>query len=202
MCEPTTIVMGTMAVLSAAGSMMSIHGKNEATEARAESAYQSMERQYEQLRRQREQVTEQANLEKMEARRQALRKQGKLRAAFGEANVLGNSTLRQLHDAMMQAEYDIGLIESNRQRAIKGAQYEKQMVQETAKSRMKLAEASTIGPLQGSFKIGTSAAQGAMSGYQMGGQLKGVLNSGGSVSSMPTQPAPYGIGPQTAGAVG
>lgn len=195
MCSPTAIAATTMAVTKAGTTALQIKQQNEMAEYQAEAAANAAEMDYELLEQQREQITDQANREKFEKRRQALRKQSKLRAAFGESNVLGNSPLRQMHDAMMQAEYDVGIIESGREDQISQNLYEREAVHAQAKSRYNQAKgASTSGWMSG-LKIGMSGAQGGMQGYSAA-KTMGLGESSMTVSSSKTNPAPYGIGPQ------
>lgn len=101
MCEPTSIIMLTTAVVSAAMAARQANQQKHAVEA--------------QMAEQQRQVNEQASAG-MEDRLKAAREaRATARAAAAESGVSGNSVAAQLNDVMFQAGTDVARIEKNRQ---------------------------------------------------------------------------------------
>lgn len=101
MCEPTTIVMATTAIVSAAMAVRNANQQKHAVEAQAKAQHQ--------------QVNEAAGAQmqdRMDAARQA---RASARAAAAEAGVSGNSVAAQLNDLMQHSATDVARIENNRQ---------------------------------------------------------------------------------------
>lgn len=169
MCEPTTmIMMASMAALSAGSTAMSIKQQNDTAEAQAKASNEATKLEYKQLDRQADQETDAANQKKMERQRQALRERGKLRASFGEANVLGNSPLRQMHDALLQSSYDQSITDTNNTNALAQNDFNQFATSRKSQGRTNMAKSQASGPWTSMLNIGMSGAQGGMSGYQTG----------------------------------
>lgn len=107
MCEPTTIAMVTMAVVSAATAVYSANQSKHAVE--------------DQLKEQQKQ-TDQAASAQMEDRVKAAREaRAAARAAAAESGVMGNSVDAQLNDITFQAGRDVSRIEKNRENGVNAA---------------------------------------------------------------------------------
>lgn len=104
MCEPTTIVLATTAVLSAA---MAVRGANQQRHAVEAIAKQ-----------QQEQVNDQAQAKTQERMEEARQLRAQARASAAEAGVAGNSIDVLLDDVYGQAGRDVALIENNRRNGV------------------------------------------------------------------------------------
>jgi len=104
MCEPTTIVLATTAVLSAA---MAVRGANQ-----QRHAVEAMAKQ------QQEQVNDQAQAKTLERMEEARKLRAQARASAAEAGVSGNSIDVLLDDVYRQAGRDVALIENNRRNGV------------------------------------------------------------------------------------
>ena len=168
MCEPTAILAGTMAVTSAASSAMGINAKNEQAEAMAENANEAYLADQDAFRVREDQIEDQAAQKMTERQLQTQREQAKLRVSFAEGNVLGNTPMRQLHTSLLQSGMDVGQIKENRDDSLAQNRRDLDASYSRLESRRNSAEAQMTGPLGAALQIGTSAAGGAMQGYQMG----------------------------------
>lgn len=101
MCEPTTIVMATTAIVSAAMAVRNSNQQKHAVEAQAKA--------------QQQQVNEAASAQMQDRTTAARQARAAARAAAAEAGVSGNSTAAQLNDIMQQSSTDVARIEKNRQ---------------------------------------------------------------------------------------
>lgn len=171
MCSYTLAAAGIAAITSAGSTAMSVSARNNTAEARAEAAEESMKLQQQALEQQQDQIIDQKNQQISERRLQAMRERSQLRVSFGEANVLGNSPLRQLHTSLLQEGKDVGQMESNKQSSLAQSGLHQRQAEAQVRGRINQAKAKTTGPLSSSLQIGMSSAQSGLSGYQTGQQL-------------------------------
>ena len=136
MCEPTTIVMATTAVLSAAMAVRGANQQRHAIEAQAQVQQQQIN----------EQAAQKTNERMEEARK--LRAQARVSAA--EAGVAGNSIDVLLDDIYGQAGRDTALIESNRSNGVDA-------FNEEARARMRETTAEMVTGLVGAASQGANA---------------------------------------------
>lgn len=99
MCEPTTIALVTMAVISAATAAYSANQQKHAVENQLKVKQQ-----------QQDAATQAQTLDRMKAARE---QRAAARAASAEAGVSGNSAQAVLHDIQMQAGTDVSRIQKN-----------------------------------------------------------------------------------------
>lgn len=100
MCEPTTIVLLTTAVVSAAMAARSANQQKKAVEAQAQA--------------QQDQINQQASAQTEDRLNAARQARAAARAAAAEAGASGNSVAAQLNDFMQQSAMDVARIEKNR----------------------------------------------------------------------------------------
>lgn len=173
MClDPAIMLAASTAALGIANTSAQIVQQNKMAEATAKTAAKQAELDYQILEEQKQEIKEQAGLEAFERQRQALREEAKIRVAAGEAGVLGNSILRQLNDSLLQAGYDIGIIEANKEAQLNQASLEQAASLSRANSVIANAKASSVRPLQAVFNIGYAGLSGALAGYSAGKKLK------------------------------
>lgn len=101
MCEPTTIILLTTAVVSAAMAARSANQQKHAVEAQA--------------REQQTQTDESASAQTEDRLAAAREQRSAARAASAESGASGNSTDAILNDIMMQSGRDVSRIEKNRE---------------------------------------------------------------------------------------
>lgn len=141
MCEPTTIVMVTMAVVSAATAVYQANQSKHAVE--------------DQLKEQKRQTDQAASTQVEDRVKMAWETRAAARAAAAEPGVMGNSADAVLGDVAFQADRDVSRIEKNRENGLSeaGAQ---------AKSRY----AEINGQLVSSVAESAASAYGALSTYK------------------------------------
>ncbi len=171
MCEPTSAIAAATAIASMGSTYMGMKQRNEAAEAQAEAAAEAAEKDLQLLEERKEQVKEKTNQQIDQRKLQAMREQAQLRVSFGEAGVLGNSPLRQLHTSLIQAGQDIATMEGNEEQQLEQIEAEQEAVAAKARGRKNRAESSITGPLSSSLKIGMSGLQGGLSGWETGKNL-------------------------------
>ncbi len=172
MCSPTIALALGMAGLQAAGTGLQIAQQNKVAAATMKAAANEAKTNIQLLEQRKQEEQQKADVESFERMRQALREEAKVRVAAGEAGALGNSVLRQLNDAMLQAGYDIGLIQTNKEMALRQIQAQQTAEAQKAKGRIKAAKASTMSPLAAGLSIGISAGLGGLQGYTTAKSLK------------------------------
>lgn len=128
MCEPTTIVMATTAILSAAVAVRGANQQRHAIEAQAKV--------------QQEQINDQAQQQSQERVEEARRLRAQARAVAAEAGVAGNSVDVLLDDIYGQAGSDVALIETNRRNGVTASS-------ESARARLRETDAQLASSLVG-----------------------------------------------------
>jgi len=173
MClDPVIMLTAATSALSIANTSAQIVQQNKTAEATAKAAAKQAELDYQILEEQKQEIKEQAELEAFERQRQALREEAKIRVAAGEAGVLGNSILRQLNNSLLQAGYDIDIIEANKEAQLAQASREQTASVSRANSVIANAKASSVGPLQAAISMGSAGFSGGLAGYTAGKRLK------------------------------
>lgn len=185
MCTPSAAVAGAGAVAGIIQQGAQQRAQARMAEAQAEAAQQRAEAAQEahridqqQLDRREREVDLQA-MDEMEARRrEQQREQSLLRVGFGDANVMGPSTLRQLHATTIQAAEDTARIEGQHGAELGQIDAQRQATHATATGRIQQEQTRTdqlrtqkTGPLGRSMSIGTAGVQGGLTGYQAGRTL-------------------------------
>jgi hypothetical protein len=171
MCEPATIMAGASLAVGATTSVMSILQQNKAASEMASSANTAAVTDYSILDRRQQEADSKSALEMTERQRQGLKERSKLMVAIGESGVSGNSPLREVDNALSQADYDLGIIGANQKSETSQIQDEKLGIYTQAQSRVNQAKSSYVNPLTGMLKIGVDAAGAGLAGYGMGMQL-------------------------------
>lgn len=158
MCNPIAMV-----AVSAIGTAFSMYQGNQQAEAGAEAARLAAEADMGLLGEQAKQVNASASMDTLERQRQAQREQSKILVAAGESGGLGNSTLRMLHNSMLQEGHDTGIIETNRSNAISQTDAQARGTAAQFQSRHNEAMSTYTNPLMAGLQIGTGAASDYMS---------------------------------------
>jgi len=164
MCEPATLAMAGLGAVSQYAEAQA-HSRQAKAETRA--AVRTQQHQMDGLRRRQREVDEDADLDIMERRRQQMRHEGKLRAAFGDAGVLGVSPLREIHGTHMDTAIDSAIVDAQRGRQHEQIRYEAETISQQASQRIASARAS----LPDAFTTGLKIASGTTQGYITGRHL-------------------------------
>lgn len=164
MCLPLVVAAG-MAVMSMATTAMQIQQQNDAAGAQMDAATAAARQDYILLNRKQEEVGKQEALEATERVRQGERERAKMRVAMGEAGVAGVTPLRVLGNSMLQEQYDVGVMEANRDAQFMSVQDEKNKVNADAASRINVAKSNVVSPFMAGLQIAGSGVKGYMSGY-------------------------------------
>ena len=167
MCNP----MAAMAVMSIASSGAQMYQQNETAQATMDAEYDAAMANYDELYAQQEETDQAANLEKFERMRQLLRTQSTMRVGMGESGLTGATPLRLLQAEEAGADYDMSIIESNRQASARQTSREVKSTTSQAKSAASKAKASTGTLASNGLQIISSG----VSGYNQGAQLKKAL---------------------------
>jgi hypothetical protein len=122
------------------------------------------------------QINEAAALEAFQRQRQGLRETGALRARIAETGVLGNTPLRQLNRAAFGQEFDVGLIEANRQGRIAQTiadrdAFAREVSTNLAELNFRRSQISSPNPFLAGLQILSGGVSGFSTGEQLGIQL-------------------------------
>lgn len=171
MCNPLAIgIIG--AVISAAGTGMSISAQNKASEQQAEAIRLQGEANREALTLRSKEVRESADLEKEQRRQQQQREVAGKRVAMSEGGILfGNTALRHLATSLISGGQDAALIDKQEERI--QDQIANQMRASAAGQQLQLAGLQWTSPLAAGLNIGASG-------------LSGYLSAGGPTGASPS----------------
>jgi len=205
MCDPLTLAVVGAAAIGAGKQALIMEQENKVAKASARSAVEEGKAQYGALNLQEQQIANKGVEEATQRQLQAMREQATLRASFGDAGVMGNSTIRQLNNALVQSGYDIGNINANTKAGISQAEANKTSVYITEKARIKRAKSSIPNPWIRMLQIGMAGAGGAAQGFALGSALSSpsagasttsaASSGGGGEASFAPSPGPIASGP-------
>ncbi len=170
MCEPVSLTVAALSVLSAGAN---IHGTREA--AKTQFAANAAQREAQQ-----EEILASASVQAGERVKQARAERARIRVSAGEANVAGNSFMAMLSDSVLQEDMDIGTIGLD-------ARFQDR----ASEARFMSANAAVNNPSL--FQNITKLGMAAVSGYSMGQSLLiptstipgGVPMAGGTELTLP-----------------
>lgn len=148
MCEPTTIIMATMAVAQGVSS----YQQAEATRDAVNSAYQNRL----------EQVDEATALKNVERARAARRERSRIQAMAGESGVGGASVSAQLMDSRFQEGYDRNIARTQ-------GHWQKQAAQHTTQNQLAQIPSNAAIALNTGLKIASAGLHSATPGGQTNG---------------------------------
>lgn len=168
MCSVELGAAAVMAIASAATTTVSIVNSNRAAHATADSANAAALADYAAQDAKAVEANTAAAKAAMDAQREAAVRRGQARVASGEANVLGNSVIREMSNIALKESENLGWIRTNAENQV--TQINRETGKITAANRGRIAQVNAeITPdwLAG-LQIGIAGTQGAMSGYSMG----------------------------------
>lgn len=169
----------TIGIVSAVGTAAQAVSTNISAQASANAANEAAKTQYQQLQYQREQADQKAQQDIYLRRQKANEELARMRVAFAEAGVSGNSPLHELASTMLSENQDVGIIESNRENVAQQINAEAQGVYAQADSRIAQASAAITNPLMMGLQIGTA-------GYSAYTRQKYIDKLSASSTTMPT----------------
>ena len=194
MClDPTILTTIAMAGAGAVKSTMEVMNANRTATAMGENAAYAAATDYAVLDARVRQLDDKATQDAMERQRQALRDRSRIMVAAGEAGVGGNSLLRDIHNTMVQADYDRGIIQANREVGVADTVMAKRGVYAEHQGRYNAAKSMAYNPFTSALKIGASTVQGGLAGYNMGGRLfpsSASVSQAGHIPSRGNLPMP------------
>lgn len=167
---PIALAAG-MAVTSMGSSYYQIKQANKQARREAQMSQTNRLVQLKSLHQQREQMAEATSLTLEQRNRQQLREESTLRAAFGSANVTGNTPLRQIYTSQLQAEYDKNIDLKNLESGIGQSYFEEFAVNIGTDANIAAAKASQVKGWAAALMIGSSAFQSGVTGYSVGSQI-------------------------------
>ncbi|CUU71127.1 Uncharacterised protein [Campylobacter hyointestinalis subsp. hyointestinalis] len=177
MCPPA-VVMGAMAVASAAATMYSTNQQNKAIKASADTEAANAQREanlnQQALDEQAQQQDQAAAIQRMQREKEGIKERATLNNAFGNAQ--GNSINRVFNTSLFNENYDKSMIDYNNSNALSQNYREKQSVGLLANNRIRSSNASRKSATSGlgsGILIANSAINGAASGYSLGKALQG-----------------------------
>ena len=178
MCEPTTIMMGVMAVASAATAAVSVKETNKAVKAaantEAKNAQTEANANQAALDEQAQEQAQATAIKKMDREREGIAERATLNNTY--AGTQGNSVNRVFNTSLFNENYDTGMIGYNEDNAQAQINRQKQSVALTANNRIRSANASrkkATSNLGAGIQIANSAISGASSGYSLGRAYSG-----------------------------
>lgn len=170
MCNPALAMMA----ISMAGSAMSAVQQSRAAEAQMQATVDAYKLDQEALQAQMDEENDAVRLQQFERMRQAMKEQSALAVALGEANMTGNTPFMELSDVLAQADYDISIMESNREKAMSQGGRSQQKVFADAKGRINTAQAQGGNLLTNGLAIVGAGVKGYTTGAALGEQLSGL----------------------------
>lgn len=146
----SALSIGTSLVSAGVGYMQQMQqakAQNAYAEAMAKNAAQAAQNDYNIVNAKIMQENQKTALEEFERQRQGLRERSKILVAAGEAGLSGATPMRELQNSLMQAGYDVGVMETSQENMQYQARNEKQKIWTDAKSRTQQAKSMvTKGP--------------------------------------------------------
>lgn len=177
----TALIIGSTA-LSAVKSAMEVVNANIQASQMGKYANQAAAADYAVLNSRAQQLDARATQDAMERQRQALRDRSRIAVASGEAGVGGQTVLRDIYNTMVQADYDRGIIQANKEAGMLDILSQQRAVAAVNKGRINEAKSTSYNPFTAVLKIGGDTASGALAGYSAGNTLfpqagKSILKS-------------------------
>ena len=176
MCEPTTLLMMSLAISAASAGMSYVQGEKNA-DTQTENLQRAQDQQIGQLNLQQHQADQQAGEQMSDRALEALKETGRLTTIAGESGGGGASNGRIVNEAGFNATHDIATIEANRLNGGAQRNMDAQGVRSSTQSALNsIQRPSLIGT---GLQIG-GAAVGAYSGYRSGtfGKLPSTTKTG------------------------
>lgn len=171
MCDPVSIGMMIFSVVAAGAS--AIQQKNVA-EAQMEAAADAAMIDQEALVEQMGQENDAVRLQQFERMRQGMREQSALAVSLGEANMTGNTALLELSNTLAQADYDMSIMESNREKSESQYNRNQQKVFAGANGRINTSQAGAGNAMTNGLQIAAAGVQGYQTGSQLSTSLSGM----------------------------
>lgn len=177
MCPPV-VIMGAMAVASAAATMYSTNQQNKAIKAGADTetynAQQEANNNQAALDAKAQEQYQAAAIQNMQREKQGIKERATLNNTYGDMQ--GNSINRVFNTSLFNQNYDTGMIDYNSSNALSQINREKQSIGLMANNRIRSANASRKKATSGlgtGILVANSALSGAASGYGLGKSLQG-----------------------------
>lgn len=165
------ILTGTMAVLSAGSTALSIKAQNEAIAQQQESINATTMMNYSLKKQQEEEVKQKAAVELTGEQIKRVQERGAIKAAQGESGVAGASPLRELANSYLQQSLTAGSIISKEEAEQRSIGLEMQSTYLQSLSEYNKLESQATEGWEAGLQILQSGIQGGLSGYSMGGAL-------------------------------
>ncbi len=179
MCHPGAMMVG-MAIASAATTIQQQKAAADAAKEQekmaTQHAMQTRALQEQQLAQELKEAQAKAKTDKFDVSREAAVNRGKIMAAASEGGAFGNLTLRELSENMMNEGYDTSLIDYNLRQTSKNADLKRKAHDLNAETTIQANKAPKRNGMLDGLQIGTSALNGAMSGYGMGKSVQGAFS--------------------------
>ncbi len=180
MCDPVSMGVGTMAVLSIGNEVGKISQQAETAKAMADRANDDLALQYEALDSRAEQVAESTQAQKFQRRLEQQREMSKINAITSGAGVSGNTPAKILMSSIMDSNMDLDVISANQDNQFESIYQQKKAAYTRADAIVKNAKNQMPTLLGSIFQIGGAGVSGAMGGAALGEGLSGFLGSGAS----------------------
>lgn len=146
----TALSVGTSLLSAGMGIMQQAQQakqQNAYAEAMAKNAAQAAQADYAVVNQKLMQENQKTALDQFERQRQGLRERSKILVAAGEAGLSGATPMRELQNSLLQAGYDVGIMEQSQENALSQSFAEKQGIWAQAKGRTQEAKSMvTKGP--------------------------------------------------------
>ncbi len=169
MCDPVTITFAAVAAAGAGGGQaLSIRQQHKAAKAQSKAVQEAGHLDYQSLLRQYQESNEDAARQGLQRQIQTERYRGRLRATQADYGVAGQSPMQLLNQALMAEQYDLGVVDSNRQSSLLQTKDAMAATQSRMAGQLNQARGMTMGKFGQALAIGSSALTGAQAGYSLG----------------------------------
>ena len=171
MCYPVAIAVAAMA-LAAASTAVQVKSANDTAKAESEAAKQANIADQVALEARQREIDVQSQGKALEIQKEFMKQRGMLRVAQGESGLVGPTQFRELASLSQEYSGELATVESNRELALAQGSRDWQKIDADYRGRVNKARASSYSGLAAGLQIGSSAMQGAASGYSMGKSLQ------------------------------
>lgn len=197
MCWPVAIpfiMMGVSALAGAGMAAVKINQQNKVASAEMEAATNAARNDFMILQEKEQQVHQQEADEATARMNAAQIERAKMRAAFGETNMVGNTALHLLATSFVSESWDIGVMQANERNKMLQIKAEKDKVFSDEMSRINAAKAKITSSDMAALQIAMAGFGGAMSSYSKSNAPASTTSLSGLDNSTVSAPETWSYG--------
>lgn len=187
-------MMGVSALAGAGMAAVKINQQNKVASAEMEAATNAARNDFMILQEKEQQVHQQEADEATARMNAAQIERAKMRAAFGETNMVGNTALHLLATSFVSESWDIGVMQANERNKMLQIKAEKDKVFSDEMSRINAAKAKITSSDMAALQIAMAGFGGAMSSYSKSNAPASTTSLSGLDNSTVSAPETWSYG--------